>query len=411
MGVYDRNKGYPGRKPNLWVRYTIDEATRAQFGLSTREQREPADTSDKRIAAAYLSRRRRELRDGTWRPHAIASSGRLLVRSYSERWIAKRKKDGVKTVDKDEQRLRDYILPAIGDKPLDSVRRADMLALVERLQNEPGKKGKPLSPRSIHHVYWLAHNLFADALRAELILRNPCSLEVGPGELPKKRDRDPRWRSQAVFTREEIELLISDERVPLPRRVFYALTFFSYMRVGEAAGRPWRDYDAQCEPLGKLLVPTQYEDQGVKTEIPREVPVHPALASILASWRLEHWPLLFGRAPRPDDLIVPKLRGTGPRDKRRVWMDLQRDLKTLGLRCRRFHDLRRTAISLSLAGGADKYLLKWVTHGPEKEDAFDLYATPPWQTLCEQVAKLKVAPRGAHSVAHFPRRERLSSKK
>lgn len=77
------------------------------------------------IAAAYLSRRRRELRDGTWRPHAIASSGRLLVRSYSERWIAKRKKDGVKTVDKDEQRLRDYILPAIGDKPLDSVRRAD----------------------------------------------------------------------------------------------------------------------------------------------------------------------------------------------------------------------------------------------------------------------------------------------
>ncbi len=34
------------------------------------------------------------------------------------------------------------------------------------------------------------------------------------GELPAKTDKDPPWRSAAVFTREEVERLISDERIP-----------------------------------------------------------------------------------------------------------------------------------------------------------------------------------------------------
>src|SRR5229473_4851697 len=34
------------------------------------------------------------------------------------------------------------------------------------------------------------------------------------GELPAKTDKDPTWRSAAVFTCEEVERLISDERIP-----------------------------------------------------------------------------------------------------------------------------------------------------------------------------------------------------
>jgi hypothetical protein len=42
-----------------------------------------------------------------------------------------------------------------------------------------------------------------------------------------------------------------------------------------------------------------------KTERPREVPVHPTLAKVLAEWKLAGWQRLMGRAPKPEDLLVP----------------------------------------------------------------------------------------------------------
>ena len=52
------------------------------------------------------------------------------------------------------------------------------------------------------------------------------------------------------------------------------------------------------------------------------------------------------------------------------------DLARLGYRPRRVHDLRRTFISLALADGARKDVLRWITHGPEG-DIVDLYTTLP----------------------------------
>jgi len=72
----------------------------------------------------------------------------------------------------------------------------------------------------------------------------------------------------------------------------------------------------------------QRREKGVKTEHPREVPVHPVLAHV-------------------------------------------------------------TFISLALADGVDRDTLAWVTHGP-KGDIVSLYTTLPWESLYEEVAKLKV---------------------
>ena len=53
------------------------------------------------------------------------------------------------------------------------------------------------------------------------------------------------------------------------------------------------------------------------------------------------------------------------------------------------HDARRSFVSLSLADGARRDILRWVTHGPEG-DIVSLYTTLPWATLCEEVSKLNV---------------------
>src|SRR5690606_34800740 len=116
-----------------------------------------------------------------------------------------------------------------------------------------------------------------------------------------------------------------------------------------------------------------------KTKIPRQAPVHPVLAAMLAEWKL-------ATSPKADDLIVP------PWDKAwKVTRDRKLDLAAVGIRYRRGHDLRRTMISLAREDGARADLLEIVTHGAKAGDMISLYSTFPWRVLCEQVGTLKIA--------------------
>jgi hypothetical protein len=155
-----------------------------------------------------------------------------------------------------------------------------------------------------------------------------------------------------------------------------------------------RRYQTERRSLfGRLSVATAYStrlrrEKATKTERPGEIPVHSTLAVVLGEWRLRGWARFFGRRPGLDDLIAAAREG-GMRDVGWALRRFHRDLDELGLRRRRHYDSRRTFISLALAGGARKDLLRWITHAPS--DVFDGYTSPPWSSLCEQVACLRVA--------------------
>src|SRR5437868_4858534 len=78
------------------------------------------------------------------------------------------------------------------------------------------------------------------------------------------------------------------------------------------------------------------------------------------------------------------------RTKNSSWDRLQGDLDNLGLRRRRVHVLRRTMISLAQDDGAVISVLKWATHDTRRREAVDGYTTLEWETLCREVAKLKI---------------------
>jgi hypothetical protein len=152
------------------------------------------------------------------------------------------------------------------------------------------------------------------------------------------------------------------------------------------------------EPLTRLLIVTQYDDEPTKTRRPRGMPVHPVLEAMLREYRDYWWPVLYGRKPKPDDFIVP-LRGRGRaradaergcRNANTMLKQLHADCERLGLRLRRQHDLRRTCISMARGDGADKHALKACTHG-EKGDVMDDYTTWDWRDLCRAISCLQFA--------------------
>lgn len=338
---------------------------------------------DEKKARAVLEKLEARVRAGLDRGEA---EGPVTVRRYLASWFEERKRDKVASAVDDEARIRLHALAEIGDLKMEEVRPRHIRDLVKKLRVDG-----ELAPRSVRHVYGTLHVMFRNAVVDELIEMNPCVLKRQ--DLPKLIDKDPTWRAGAIFTRAELEQIISDDRIPPDRRVLWAVLGLAGLRFGEAAALRWRAYDATLEPLGRLLVASSWhtrraQEKSTKTEQPRQVPVHPVLARILAEWKLGGWQVMMKRAVGPEDLIIPSRMGVH-RSRHHSLTKFLEDLDHLGLRRRRQHDLRRTFISLARADGARKDILETVTHG-ERGDIIDAYTTLPWAAVCDEVAKLKV---------------------
>ena len=382
MPIYDRNKDLPDREPSYWLDYVA-------HGERVRES---ANTKDAPRARALLKIRLQELDDNTWLPaNERPNKGRILFGEYFRQWHDAREELGVQSADDEHSRMSKWVLPTLGDRPLENIRRRDLKSLITKVRRTKSKTtGELLANRSIHRIYEVIRQVFRSAVEDELITATPATLRVRKDELPKKTDKDPHWRSTAVFAREEVEQLIRDERIPLDRRVLYTLLFLTGARFGEIAGLKWGSYDDQARPLGRIVLATQYEGRELKTGIPREVPVHPTLAVVLETWRREGWASIFKRAPKADDWVVPRPTDGKHRIQQTAWNQWSRDLSKLGLRHRRIHDTRRTVVTLARADGAREDLLQWVTHGPSGDRIMDVYTSPPWASLCAQINCLDV---------------------
>lgn len=344
----------------------FNESTEIEVG-ETEETREQSKELARRFA-----RKAQQLLDAKRKP---TEDGKVpTLEAYAVQWIKDRRELGVASVNDDEARLTIHVYPTLGPMRLDEVRPRDIRGLIKRLR----KKGE-LAPRTIRNVYGVVSTLFRTAVADEVINATPCV--ILKGDLPKMVDADPEWRDTAVFTREEVERLYTADELLPDRRVLYALKGLAALRQGEAAKLRWRHIDLDVRPLGKISLGR------TKTQTPRQVPIHPALAAVLRSWLETGWKSVYGRAPIAEDLVVPTRRFNerNPSDAQHRFLA---DLELLELRSRRGHDMRRTFISLARSAGANVDILKAMTHGPSGK-VIDAYTTWPWDVLCAELAKLQ----------------------
>jgi integrase len=343
-----------------------------------------AEPNDRGRAAKFLD----EIEEGI-RGMRSTDPVDATVEEYGRRWLQLRQRLRIDDWTNDESKLRCHIYPRIGMLRLVDVRAIHIAALIRAIRLARPRK----APRTVRNIYSSLCAFFRDAEIEGFVERSPCILTRY--QLGEAVDADPDWRDRAIFTRQELTALISDARIPQDRRVLYALLGVAGLRHGEAAGLRWMHYERDRVPLGRLMIRRSYDKLHTKTARRRDMPVHPALATILGRWRNEDWPAMMGRDPKPTDLLIPMIDGRRtPRGKMRTKNDsykrLQRDLRVLGFRRRRGHDLRRTMISLAQDDGASREILRDVTHGRSKRDAIDDYTTLQWSTVCAEVAKLRL---------------------
>lgn len=341
-------------------------------------------------AKRLLVQRRREVKEGRYVPGG-APSAAMTIETLGAQWIAERRAQGMRSWKDAERHVRLHIVPGIGRKRVGELRPREVAAWVQSMK-DAGK----LSAKSINNVHGTLHAILEVARFRELVVGNPASLPRGMLPRPSKK-KQPR------FERDEIALLLGDERIAEHRRVFYAMQALGGLRLGEASGRRWGDLSfdgpllAERAPglLHALRVATQYEDKPLKTakdEDVRErlVPVHPVLADILDRWLSGGFELQFGRAPRPDDWLIPDPRTGKPRTQNQARRALARDCELVGIEARGTHSFRRAFISLARSGGAPKDLLEVITHNA-RGAIIDVYTTFEWPSLCGAVRCLRFA--------------------
>lgn len=314
------------------------------------------------------------------------TDGPMTVSRWANAWLASRTVKGISTVADYRSRIEHHVLPHIGWMRIDTVRPEHVGEVMVAVG------GKELAPRTQRHVYDAMRAMFKKAI-PKYIEVNPCSLDTE--DLPRRKDADPEWRDNAVFTKQEVQMLLTDSRIVADRRAFYAVMFLAGMRFGEISALRVRHYLPDVRPLGKLQVGLSFNSnlgvvKGTKSEKPRQVPVHPWLAQILDRWLAIGWADMMGREPELDDLLLPTRRGTH-RKKCTGWQLFQGDLARLELRARRQHDARHTFITHAIEDGAIKPILRLVTHGQEG-DVMSSYSQISWTAVCAEVAKLRIGP-------------------
>lgn len=350
------------------------------------------DETYARLVAAQMAR---DYANGSWDPERPKAppAGNPLVVDYVTRWC-----DGqtYETAPKDRKAIKRYLAraPLAGVRMRD-VKPIDALDWIDWLKRRKSRRdGEQVSSSVVRNAYDLVQRAFDRATLEQLLPTNP--LRIARRELPAKRDKFAK-RETWVFDREEIETLISDPSIKPDRRLRYALLFLTGMRFGESGALRWRDWDRKVEPLSRLTISraiksVSRKEGGTKTGAVKRVPVHPTLLPILTEWHDTGWRAAMGREPKPDDLVIPSVRGRKkgePANTSAANRTFKADQVALGMTPRHQHVARHAFISLAQDDGASGDVLRWVTHAPPSS-AFNGYTRGQWRQLCAAIQCLKV---------------------
>lgn len=322
----------------------------------------------KRDAESLEKQRKREVESGEYRKGAPTSG--ITLAAYATEWLGKRRN---KTRTDDEQRIRDYVLPALGKVRMRDLTAAACIEFVRSLVD------RGTNPKTISNVWGALRTMLRDAGIEGVIGFSPVMPRgIIPARAPKITD---------VYSDTDVLALLSESSEP-GFDLFCAIAFYTGMRQGEICGLKWSDWEASARPLGSLMVRRQYSGEGddasTKTGRMRIVPVHATLARIIDRAYQSRLKSLF-------DPIVP-LRCGEHHTKSTSYKAFVRHCGQLGVASLGVHRTRHTAITAMRRGGVPAAEVERVTHN-SSGTIVDRY-THDWTILCAAVSAIDYASRG-----------------
>jgi integrase len=243
--------------------------------------------------------------------------------------------------------LERYVLPRIGQLPLQRLTPAHLNTLYGALLAAGGRDGQPLSARTVQAIHMTVRKALGDAARWGLVVRNVAALASPP---------KPRRADMRTWTAAELRAFlehVQDERLA----ALWMLAASTGMRRGEMLGLRWVDVDLD---RGRVAVRQTLVIAGRQVVISepktsrsrRSIALDSRSVAALRSWRAAQAAerLAWGAGWTDSGLVFTREDGMPIHPE---WLSdaFEWRIKTAGLPRIRLHDLRHTHASLGLAAG------------------------------------------------------------
>lgn len=294
---------------------------------------------NKKDANNYLSKTLTAMSTGTF-----VEPVKLTVDEYLNRWLKMAAKPRLRerSFDDYSEKLDRYVRPLIGARKLSDVRAIDVQTIYSRMS------GRDLSPRTIRYTHAILGSAFKQAVRWNMLPRNPCDAV----ELPRMERKE----MQALSPEEVGRFLTAgteDEYSTL-----FAFAVATGMRPEEYLALKWSDVDLEgrIASVTRTLVWRKgggwYFGEPKTARSRRTVTFPEPLAKLLRAHRSKQAEIRLktGAAYANDNLVFATLEGT-PLSLRNL---TQRHFKPILKRAKlseslRLYDLRHTCATLLLA--------------------------------------------------------------
>lgn len=277
---------------------------------------------------------------------------KITVGQYLDRWLEDyaRANTSQRTFERYAEIVRLHLKPALGGLQLSQLRPLHLQQYYTTALREGRKDGKPggLSPRTVLHHHRVLHEALDQAVRWQLLARNPADAVEPPR---------PERHEMQVLTAEQVRLLLEAAQ-DTPWYVPVLLAVTTGMRRGEILGLRWSDVDLEAGVVSVRQTLQTSRELGLAFKEPktdksrRSLPVPAYVVEVLREHRKRQVEERLAAGPRYQDhgLVVSAPDGT-PIHPDSFSKAFARIARKAGVPATRLHDSRHTHASLLLAQG------------------------------------------------------------
>jgi integrase len=244
-------RGTVRKRGNTW---SIIYDERPDPATGERRRRERGGFADRDTAETELAEAIAAVKSGGY-----VDPSKVTVARFLTDWIERKAEDDLKptTATSYRSKIEHHLIPRLGSlrvQELDVARIEDALRDVHR---EGGRKGAPLSLRTVNYCRVVLASALDDAVRRGMLQGNPARLARIPtrqreGWKPRSAPRKP-WSVEELCAFLETA---ADDRLA----ALWMLYVTNGMRRGEALGLRWSDVDLEAATISVARVRTTAED-------------------------------------------------------------------------------------------------------------------------------------------------------
>lgn len=230
--------------------------------------------------------------------------------------------------------LNKHVIPVFGNRKIYSIKPSELTLWQNDLL-------KTLSNKAVINTRVIFNGIFEDALRDEIISKNPFSIIKAPQNIAKNEN--------IPFSKEEVFRIL--DASPDKIKLFFSIGFFTGMRTGEITALKWSDIDLE----NKVIQVRRTRNKGVETTPKTKSSIRDVdILDVLLPYLENH--LQF----KTDDEYVFLTRDNVPFNSSNKISSIYwaRVLKELNIPYRNLYQMRHTFASMMIASGED---VLWVS--------------------------------------------------